>query len=282
MTAEWRERMERIRLGSVEELFGCAKPVIGMVHLWPLPGAPGYTGYGMDRVRERAVADARALAAGGVNGIIVENMWDLPYYVGSAVPPETVTCQAVAARAVVEEVDVPVGINVVHNGGIGTLAIALAAGAQFIRVCLLTGAQVWDTGELDHGCAGALMRKRKELAAENIKILADVDKKHAVRFPGIDLATHIEWTEFYGADILIVSGAMTGSPPTLDKVRRACELATRPVFLGSGTSEDNVSRFLELADGAIVGSSLKEGGDPTAPVDPARVRQYVQAAHGAG
>ncbi len=233
--------MERLRLGSVEELFGCAKPVIGMVHLWLLPGAPGYTGYGMERVRERAVADARALAAGGVNGIIVENMWDLPYYVGSAVPPETVTCQAVAARAVVEEVDVPVGINVVHNGGVATLAIALAAGAQFIRVCLLTGAQIWDTGELDHGCAGALMRKRKELAAENIKILADVDK-----------------------------------------VRRACELATRPVFLGSGTSEDNVARFLELADGAIVGSSLKEGGDSTAPVDPARVRQYVQAARGAG
>jgi len=282
MPAEWKARMDDLLLQSPQELFGRAKPVIGMVHLWPLPGAQGYTGYGMDKIVEHALADARALQDGGVDGIIVENMWDLPYFVGTDVPAEGMTAQAVAARAVVEEVDVPVGINVVHNGGLVTLAIAVAAGAQFIRVCLLTGAQIWDTGELDHGCAAALMRKRKELSAEHIKVLADVDKKHSVRFPGIDLATHIEWTEFFGADALIVSGAMTGSPPEVDKVRHACRLASRPVFLGSGTNEANVAEFLELADGAIVGSSLKEGGDPTAPVDVELVRRYVQAARKAG
>jgi hypothetical protein len=248
-----------------------------MVHLWPLPGAPGYTGYGMDYVIERALEDARTLVRGGVDGLMVENMWDLPYYVGRDVPPEEMTAQAVAARAVVEEVKVPVGINVVHNGGVVTLSIAVAAGARFIRVCLLTGAQVWDTGELDHGCAADLMRKRKELYAEHIKIFADVDKKHSVRFPGIDLATHIEWTEFYGADAIIVSGKMTGSAPDVEKVKRARELATRPVLLGSGTTEENIVEFLRWADGAIVGSSLKVDGDPTNPVDLERVQRYMEA-----
>jgi len=277
VAAEWKERMDEVRLGSLRELFGVEKPIIGMVHLWPLPGAPGYTGYGMDRIIERALEDARTLVRGGVDGLMVENMWDLPYYVGRDVPPEEMTAQAVAARAVVEEVKVPVGINVVHNGGVVTLSIAVAAGARFIRVCLLTGAQVWDTGELDHGCAADLMRKRKELYAEHIKIFADVDKKHSVRFPGIDLATHIEWTEFYGADAIIVSGKMTGAAPDVEKVKRARELATRPVLLGSGTTAENIAEFLRWADGAIVGSSLKEGGDPTNPVDLERVLRYMEA-----
>jgi membrane complex biogenesis BtpA family protein len=226
--------------------------------------------------QERRQDSAQALLAGGVDGLMVENMWDLPYYVGSDVKSEAVAAQAVAARAIVEMSPVPVGINVIHNGGQATLAIAVAAGAKFIRVCILTGARLWDTGELDHGCAADLLRKRKELGAEEIKLLCDVDKKHSVPFPGIDLDTHIEWTEFYRADALIVSGRMTGSAPPLEKVRRAKELATRPILMGSGTTVENIAGFLIYADGAIVGSSLKVGGMAENPVDVARVRRYMQ------
>ena len=278
MTASWKERLEGLRLRSLKEMFGVEKPIIGMVHLWPLPGAPGYQGYGMDQIIAYALRDAEALVEGGVNGLIVENMWDLPYYVGTATPFEAVAAQAVAARKVVEAVDLPVGINVIHNGGVVEVAIAVAAGAQFIRVCLLTGARVWDTGELDRGCAADLLRKRKALGAEQIKLFADVDKKHSVAFPGIDLATHIEWTEFYLADALIVSGRMTGAAPDLEKVRRAKEFAgERLVLLGSGTTAENIAAFLEIADGAIVGSSLKVGGEATNPVDVERVRRYMAA-----
>jgi membrane complex biogenesis BtpA family protein len=276
MLPEWKKRLNSLRLESLEELFGVNKPIIGMVHLLPLPGAPGYTGYGMDLVIERALQDAQALVEGGVDALMVENMWDLPYYVGADVPPEEMTAQAVAARAVVEAVDVPVGINVIHNGGVVTLSIAVAAGADFIRVCLLTGARVWDTGEFDHGCAADLIRKRKELHAEHIKLLADVDKKHSVGFPGLDLATHIEWTEFYLADALVVSGRMTGDAPELEKVRRAKELATRPILMGSGTTAENIADFLQYADGAIVGSSLKVDGVADNPVDVERVKRYME------
>jgi len=277
MSTNWKARLDGLRLKSLKGMFGVEKPIIGMVHLLPLPGAPGYDFYGIEAVIDHALQDAEALVSGGVDGLIVENMWDLPYYVGMEVPPEEMTTQAVAARAVVEAVNVPVGINVIHNGGRVTLAVALAAGADFIRVCLLTGARVWDTGELDHGCAAELLRWRKNLGVEHIKIFADVDKKHSVAFPGIDLATHIEWTEFYLADALIVSGKMTGAAPELEKVRRARELATRPILMGSGTTADNIAQFLQYADGAIVGTDLKVDGVAQNPVDVERVKRYMEA-----
>ncbi len=277
MTMNWKERLDSLRLKSLKEMFGVEKPIIGMIHLLPLPGAPGYDFYGLEAVIEHALRDAEALISGGVDALMVENMWDLPYYVGMDVPPEEMTAQAVAARSVVEAVDAPVGINVIHNGGRVTLSIAVAAGADFIRVCLLTGARVWDTGEFDRGCAAELLRWRKNLGAEHIKLFADVDKKHSVAFPGIDLATHIEWTEFYLADALIVSGKMTGAAPELEKVRRARELTTRPILMGSGTTIDNVAEFLQYADGAIVGTALKVDGIAENLVDVERVKRYMEA-----
>jgi membrane complex biogenesis BtpA family protein len=209
-------------------------------------------------------------------------MWDLPYYASASVPLEATTAQAVAARAVVEmasrlERPIPVGVNVIHNGSGAELAIALASGAAFIRVCILTGARLWDSGGLDNGCAADLLRRRKELGAEAVKLFADVDKKHSIPFPGLDLETHIEWTEFYRADALIVSGRMTGSAPALEKVRRAKDLATRPILMGSGTTSENIADFLRYADGAIVGSSLKVDGVAENPVDVRRVRRYMEA-----
>ena len=277
MNVPWKERLDGIRLNSLADMFGVEKPIIGMVHLWPLPGAPGYAGYGMGTIMDHARRDAGALLEGGVDGLIVENMWDLPYYVGADIPFEAITAQAVAARAIVEMAHVPVGINVVHNGGLVELAIAVAAGADFIRVCILTGARLWDTGDLDQGCAAELLRRRKDLGAEKIKLFADVDKKHSLPFPGLDLETHIEWTEFYRADALIVSGRMTGDAPPLDKVRQARSLATRPILMGSGTTAGNIAGFLQYADGAIVGSSLKEGGVAQNPVDLERVQGYMAA-----
>jgi membrane complex biogenesis BtpA family protein len=273
----WKERLDEIRLNSLAELFGVEKPVIGMVHLWPLPGAPGYTGYGMQPILDHARQDAEVLLAGGVDGLIVENMWDLPYHVGTGVHLEAVTAQAVAARKIRDMAGVPVGVNVIHNGWQAELAIAVAADLDFIRICILTGARLWDTGDLDRGCAADLLRRRKELGAEHLKLFADVDKKHSVPFPGLDLETHIEWTEFYRADALIVSGRMTGDAPSLDKVRRAKEAATRPILMGSGTTAENIADFLQYADGAIVGSSLKVDAVAENPVDVQRVRRYMVA-----
>jgi len=278
---EWKQRMDAPRLKSLEALFGVPKPVIGMVHLWPLPGAPGYTGYGMQKILDQAMREAESLVQGGVNGLMVENMWDLPFRVGHDVQIESATAQAVAAAEIVKSFPLPVGINVIHNGGVVCLGIALAAQARFIRVCIFTGARVWDTGEFDHGCAAELLRKRKELHAEQVHIFADVDKKHSVAFPGIDLATHIEWTEFYGADAMIVTGRMTADAPVLDDVRETKQRARKPVLVGSGATDENIGAFLQYADGVIVGSGLKKDGVMENPVDPARVRRFMDAVRAA-
>ncbi len=274
---KWANRFYSKRLSSLEELFGVSKPIIGMVHLLPLPGAPAYEGEPIDNVIDFALKEASALIEGGVDGLIVENMWDLPYYVGKDVPPEEIAVQAVAAREVVKFSNVPVGINVIHNGGRVTLAIAKAAGARFIRVCLLTGALVWDTGEFDHGCAAELLRVRKMLYAEDIRIFTDVCKKHAVMFPGINLRTHAIWCDFYMADALIVSGTMTGVPPKVEdvvEVKKA--VPERPVILGSGVNLSNVKMFLKHADGAIVGTYFKVNGITQNPVDVSRVKKFMR------
>lgn len=276
-TPGWKAHLDSLRIESLSAMFGTEKPIIGMVHLWPLPGSPGYQGYSMKTILDMAKRDADALLLGGVDGLIVENMWDLPYYAGNTVQLEAVTAQAVAAQAIRGMTEKPVGVNVIHNGWQPELAIAVAADLDFIRVCILTGARLWDTGELNSGCAADLLRRRMELGAEHLKLFADVDKKHSLPFPGLDLDTHIEWTEFYRADALIVSGRMTGDAPGLEKVRRAKELATRPILLGSGTAAENIADFLKYADGAIVGSSLKVDGVAENPVDLERVRRYMAA-----
>lgn len=279
MTPGWKERLDALQIADLRAIFRTAKPVIGMVHCWPMPGAPGYDGYGIDTIIDHALRDAHALAEGGVDGLIVENMWDIPFRAGPHIQPESIAAQAVVARAVGQAVDLPMGINLVHNGGVALLGIALASGASFIRVCMFTGAGVWDAGSWDEGCAADLMRRRKELHAEHIKLFADVDKKHSVRFPGIDLATHIEWTRFFGADALIVSGRMTGDAPDLGKVREAkAQAGDRPLLIGSGADERNIGAFMQVADGVIVGSSIKAGGRCENAVDLERVRRFVDAA----
>jgi membrane complex biogenesis BtpA family protein len=278
-TPAWKTRLDALQISDLQQIFRTPKPVIGMVHCWPLPGAPGYTGYGMQTIIDNALRDAHALAEGGCDGLIVENMWDIPFRAGPNIQPESIAAQAVVAAAVKREIALPMGINLVHNGGVSLLGIAIASGAEFIRVCMFTGAGVWDAGEWDEGCAADLMRRRKELHAEHLKLFADVDKKHSVRFPGIDLATHIEWTRFFGADALIVSGRMTGDAPDLGKVREAKALAgDRPVLIGSGGDERNIGAFMEIIDGVIVGSSIKVGGRCENPVDRARVQRFVAAA----
>ncbi len=277
LVPEWAKNFYSKRLQSLEELFGVDKPIIGMVHLMPLPGSPAYEGWSMDKIIEEALKDARALVEGGVDGIIVENMWDLPYYSGAQrIPPEEIAAHAVAAREVIKEVNVPAGITVIHNGGRVALGIAKAAGAKFIRVCLYTGAAVWDTGEFDHGNAADLMRLRKLLHAWDIKFFADIVKKHSVVFPGIDIETHATWTDFYMADALIVTGTMTGSPPTKEDVLRAKKAAPgRPVIIGSGLNPDNARELLSVADGAIVGTYFKVKGITQNPVDIQRVRKLM-------
>src|SRR4051794_36057032 len=111
MKPAWKSRLDALKISDLGDIFRTKKPVIGMVHCWPLPGAPGYSGYGMDVILENALRDARALAEGGVDGLIVENMWDVPFRAGPHVAPESIAAHAVVARAVGQTIPLPLGIN---------------------------------------------------------------------------------------------------------------------------------------------------------------------------
>ena len=84
----WKSHLDSLQITSLADIFRTAKPVIGMVHCWPMPGAPGYQGYGMRDIIRHAQSDAEALIAGGCDGIIVENMWDIPFRAGAHIPPK--------------------------------------------------------------------------------------------------------------------------------------------------------------------------------------------------
>jgi membrane complex biogenesis BtpA family protein len=264
-------------------LSGTHKPVVGMVHLPPLPGAPRYDPEGgRERIHEVARRDAERLAAGGVDAVMVENFGDAPFY-PEDVPTHVVADLTALARTVGDAVDLPVGVNVLRNDGPGAVAAAAAAGGEFVRVNVHVGARVADQGILE-GRAHETARLRERIDAD-VAILADVDVKHSAPLADDDYEAEslAESTERGLADGVIVSGARTGRATDLEEVERAVarrdEAGTdAPVFVGSGVTADTVGDLLAVADGAIVGTALKEGGETTNPVDVERVEELVAAA----
>lgn len=243
---------------------------VGVVHLPATPGAPRYGG-SMHAVLERAAEDARALAENGADALIVENFGDAPFF-GERVPPETVAALALALDVVRREAgSLPLGVNVLRNDARAALGICAAAGASFVRVNVHVGAMLTDQGLLE-GRAAATLRERARIAPD-VVIAADVHVKHAVPLAGERLEDAARETFQRGlADVLIVTGARTGSPPSDDELERVRErVPEAPLWIGSGLSAENAGRLARLADGAVVGTSLKRDGRVSEPVDPARV-----------
>ena len=256
--------------------FSC--PVIGMLHAPPLPGSPEYDGDFVS-VRQSVLRDAEALVAGGVDGLMLENFGDSPFY-PDRVPAMTVAAMTSLASDLRWRFDVPLGINVLRNDGRSALAVAVACGASFIRVNILCGARVADQGLLQ-GIAHDLLRERANLRAASIQIWADVDVKHSAAFAERPLADEVQDLIARGkADAVIVSGSATGQPIDLGTLSIVKDAAgATPVLVGSGVTSESIPLMLPYASGAIVGSSLKEDGSVWKPVDTARVKQLVHAAH---
>lgn len=257
------------------QVFNTQNPVIGVLHLLPLPTSPRWQG-DLQAVIDRAEQEATALASGGVNGIIIENFFDAPFTKGP-VDPAVVSAMGLVVQRLQSLIAVPLGINVLRNDARSALAIATCTGAAFIRVNVLTGVMATDQGLIE-GCAHDLLRYRKELGS-SVHILADVLVKHARPLSSPNLTTAVQETLHRGlADGIILSGWATGSPPSFEDLELAKAAAgDRPVFIGSGADVDNIGTLIKAADGVIVASSLKRQGDINHPIDPIRVGQFVEA-----
>ncbi|MGQ0722709.1 MAG: BtpA/SgcQ family protein [Candidatus Eiseniibacteriota bacterium] len=258
------------------DLFGGVKPVIGMLHLPPLPGSPA--GGTLDEAIARAQSDAEALTGAGVDGLIVENFGDAPF-AKDRVPPVTVAAVAVVCREVRRDHNVPLGVNVLRNDALAALSIAQVTGCDFVRVNVHVGAVVADQGIIE-GKARETLLLRRELRSD-VLVFADVRVKHARPLGGeADLVDEARETRERGlADALILSGVATGRPADPADLRRVREaLPGTPVLAGSGVTLANLAEFWRAADGMIVGSALKAGGDARAPVDPGRAREFLAEA----
>ena len=240
------------------ERFGSTKPIIGVVHLPALPGYPATPG--IEAAIDKALKDLAALEKGGAHGVLVENEYDRPHRVLSA--PETTAAMtritrevAAAARTIV------VGAEILLNDPKASLAVALAAGGSFIR----TDYFVDPMTRPEHGGEMAidpegLLAYRHTIGGDDIMILADVQVKYATMLVERSLAQSASLAAEKGADAIVVSGDATGDPPAVDAVAEAKSGAGRtPVILGSGLDRDNAAALLAVADGAIVGTSLKAG-----------------------
>lgn len=254
-------------------------PLIGMIHLRALPGSPDYEGV-FEPILATACAEAQLLAEAGFDALMVENFGDAPFY-PDRVPAITVAAMTRALTELREATALPLGVNVLRNDGAAAIAVAAATGADFVRVNVLIGATATDQGILE-GRAHEIARLRTQLAP-GVAILADARVKHGRPIAPIPLAEEVaDLVERGGADAVLLTGARTGEPPEpaeFEEARRGAGDA--PLLVASGVSAANVSALAKVADGAIVGTSLKRGGRTTAPLDRGRIRRLVAAVQGA-
>lgn len=267
------------RPSTLDGMFRSKLPLIGDIHLPPLPGTPRYKGDSMASIVERALRDVEAFEKGGMDGIILENHGDIPFLQPDEIGPEIIAAMSAIATRVIANAGVPVGINLLANGAIGGLAIAKASGARFIRVNQWVNAYVANEG-LVEGESGRALRYRKQIDAGDVAIFADVHVKHGSHAIVADrpVSEQASDVEFYDADVTIASGNRTGDEIPEQEIV-AIRAGTRlPVIAGSGITAANVAKILPLLDGAIVGSSLKKDGVWWNPVEIERVRALVEAA----
>jgi membrane complex biogenesis BtpA family protein len=228
------------------------KPIIGMIHLPALPGAPRNT-MTVDELLEFAVTEGRKLERAGVDAVIVENVGDVPLF-KEEVPPVTVAAMSRLTAAVREATDVKVGVNMLRNACESALAVAHVAGAHFIRCNVMIGAYVTDQGIIE-GCAARLARLRRELASD-VLVLGDVHVKHAhplFDVPIDDAARDL--AERGGADAVIVSGTRSPDPPSADRVAAVRDAVHVPVLIGSGIGLGTTKSFYDTSDGILIGET---------------------------
>ena len=248
------------------------KPLIGMVHLKPLPGSYLYGG-DMEGVVEAALRDARTIEKAGFDAVMVENFGDVPF--PKYADKTTVAAFTTVAKAIRDEVSLPLGVNVLRNDGVAAYSIAYAVKADFIRVNVLSGIAYTDQGVVE-GIAHELAKLRKLLPSK-IKVFADVHVKHAVHFG--DFEDSLRDTVERGlADAVVVSGKATGKPVDLEKLALAKRISPVPVVVGSGTTYENLPELWRYADGFIVGTWIKREGKVENEVSLERSKKLVDLA----
>lgn len=252
------------------------KFLAAMIAVLPLPGSPLYDGDDQ-RVIDQALADVAVYKATDVDSLLFENDHDLPYIQ----PPLDEKGIALMTKIVKEaraEFNGPIGVQMLEAANITSLEIAAEADLDYIRVEAFVFAHVGGSGIIN-GSAGKILRRRRELGAEHVKVFADVKKKHGSHSLTIDLdiKDEIRQAEFFMADGVIVTSQFTGINPDKHDLVKAKEATGLPVLIGSGMTAENVPEYLPLADGFIVGSYFRKNGRFLEELIPERLDTFLRA-----
>ncbi len=260
----------------IEEMFGVPKAVAAMIHVAPLPGTP-YASLSVQAIIDQAVEQAHLLSDAGFDALVIENMHDRPY-LRNKVGPEITAAMTAVVDDVRREVSLPLGVQILAGANTEALAAAHGGGAVFIRAENFVFAHVADEGLMDQADAGPLLRYRRHLGAEHVRIFADVKKKHAghILTADVDLAETARAAAFFGADGIVVSGTSTAEPVDLNDLREVSTAVELPVVVGSGVTPENLPDLWDWADVFIVGSYLKKAGQWHQPPDPDRVETFMR------
>ena len=252
------------------------KFIIGMVHLLPLPGTPKFDG-DMGKVYRQALIDAKALKEGGVSALMIENFGDDPY--GKTMDLAQSTALASVAAVIKEDVDLPIGIDAAFCDYKSALSCAKAARADFVRLAVFVDTVEFFGGIMEP-CARDALYYRKMIQGEDIKIFADVQVKHThMLIKDIPIEESAAVAESCGADGIIVTGIATGLATPIEAVKRVKNTVKIPVIIGSGVKSETIKEQMMVADGAIVGSSLKKDGIVSNPIDEDKVKELMNKLH---
>jgi len=251
------------------------KFLAAMIALRPLPGAPRYDG-SQRRIVDQALSDLRHYRDAGVDAIILENSHDLPY-IKPPLPGPAVELVKKIGREIRRGFAGPIGIQMLEAANETALEIAHAAELDFLRVEGYVFAHVGGAGLIE-GCAGTLLRRRSELGAGHIRVFGDVKKKHCSHAltADLDIVDVVKQAQFFLVDGVVVTGARTTEPPSLAELRRVRKAAQVPVVIGSGMTAQNLKAYFPLADGFIVGSTFRAGGDFLGDLDPKRLSAFMK------
>lgn len=258
----------------MKDLFKNNKPIVGMIHVDPLPGTPR-SASNLSDIIAKARTEALTYKKAGIDMLAIENMHDVPY-LKQEVGPEIVAAMAVIGYEVKNTTSLPCGVQILAGANIEALAVAQAAGLDFVRVEGFVFAHVADEGITD-GCAGKILRYRRQIGADDILVLTDVKKKHSSHAltADVDIAETARAAEFFLSDGVIVTGQATGIETDLAELQQVKEAVNIPVLVGSGITLENVDRYLTIADALIVGSYFKQDGHWTQEVDFDRVKTFM-------
>ena len=256
-----------------EEVFGTGKPVIGMVHLGALPGAPLHDDdAGIDGLLDAARSDLAALCSAGFDAVMFGNENDRPYELD--VDVASTATMAYVIGHLRNEITVPFGVNVLWDP-MASVALAAATGAAFVRE-IFTGYYASDMGQWTPN-AGQAMRYRDRLGRQDLLMLYNVSAEFAHSLDERPLSERARSAVFSSIpDAVLVSGPITGEAAPLGALSSVkVALPHIPVMANTGVKHDTVTDVLDIADGCIVGSALKYDGDTWNAIDPERARDFM-------